>query len=338
MPTSPFLNQIRECIRVKNYSLATERAYVNGTVRFIRFHHNAHPEKLHDLHVVEFLTFLAVKRNVSPSTQNQALNALVFVYRHVIGHPLGDITQTVRAKPKQRLPVVMSRGEVRNILMQLEGVARLMGALMYGSGIRVMECLRLRVKDIDFDYRCLHIHDGKGQKDRIVTLSQQLHMPLKLQLAQVRLVHQSDLKLGYGEVHMPYALARKYRSMARSVGWQWAFPSTRIGTDPRSGLMSRHHQYQSTFQKKFRRAAQRASIEKHVSPHTLRHSFATHALENGVDIRTIQQQLGHSALETTEIYTHVLKRGGQAVRSPLEDLYPIFAGESELEGEGKGEI
>ena len=322
MSTSPFLNELRDILRVRNYAYATEISYVDWCRRYIRFHENKHPLELNEEHVVQFLTDLAVKRRVSPSTQNQALNALVFMYKHQLRRPLGDITKSIRAKPKQRLPVVLSRDEVLSLLQGLSGVNRLIASLLYGSGLRVMECLRLRVKDLDLPYRCLHIHDGKGQKDRVVTLAPQLFEPLNVQVHEVELLHKQDLAKGFGEVYMPNALARKYPRQAKSLAWQYVFPSARIGADPRTGEMRRHHQYRSTFQKAFAVSLQRAGVTKHASPHTLRHCFATHSLESGLDIRTVQQQLGHSSVETTEIYTHVLQRGAQAVRSPLEDLYP----------------
>ncbi len=242
--------------------------------------------------------------------------------------PLGDITKSVRAKPKQSLPVVLDREEVVSLLSQFTGVDRLIGSLLYGSGLRILECLRLRVKDIDFNYACLHIRDGKGRKDRVVTLAPQLIDALSLQVHLVRQQHASDLANGYGQVYMPDALSRKYKTGSKSLAWQYLFPSRNVSADPRSGEIRRHHQYQSTFQKVFRKAVLNSAILKHATPHTLRHSFATHALENGVDIRTIQQQLGHASLETTEIYTHVLKRGGLAVRSPLEDIFPKLTDDS----------
>lgn len=322
MASSPFLSELRDILRVRNYSYATETAYVDWVKRYIRHHNKKHPASLDETHVVQFLTYLAVERKVSPSTQNQALNALAFMYKHQLGNPLGDITRAIRAKPKHKLPVVLTRIEVLQLLQQLSGLNRLIASLLYGSGLRVMECLRLRVKDIDTGYHCLHIHDGKGQKDRVVTLAPQLNEPLQSQIHEVRLQHKLDLEKGFGEIYMPNALVRKYTSQARSLAWQYVFPSARIGADPHTGVMRRHHQYRSTFQKAFAAAVIRSEIHRHASPHTLRHCFATHSLENGMDIRTVQQQLGHSSLETTEIYTHVLNRGAQAVRSPLEDLYP----------------
>jgi integron integrase len=324
MTSSPFLNEIRAAIRLRNYSIRTEKAYVDWSKRFIRFHGNSHPAELHDAEVVEFLTHLAVNRHVSASTQNQALNALVFMYRHVVKHALGDITSTTRAKQPKKLPVVLTRHEVSLLLTSLNGIHRLIGSMLYGSGLRISECISLRIKDINYEYSCLHIHNAKGQKDRIVTLSPQLIAPLKTQVDVVKSIHAADLAAGYGHVYLPNALSRKYKSASQSIHWQYVFPSTNLSTDPRSGEIRRHHQYQSTFQKVFRVAANKANLMKPATPHTLRHSFATHALENGMDIRTVQQQLGHASLETTEIYTHVLKRGGYAVRSPLEDIFPTI--------------
>ena len=277
---------------------------------------------MHDSEVIQFLSHLAVNRNVSANTQNQALNALVFLYRNVIGNPLGDISAAVRAKKPQKLPVVLSRQEIRSLLTQLEGVHRLIGGLLYGSGLRLLECLRLRIKDLDFDYRCIHVHNGKGGKDRIVTLPDVLLSPLRDHCHQTKLTHRADLQRGFGQASLPSALARKYANATTEWKWQYVFPSTRISTDPRTGHRGRHHLDVSAFQKVIRKSVQHADIQKPASSHTLRHSFATHALENGMDIRTVQQQLGHTSLETTEIYTHVLHRGGLAVRSPLEDIFP----------------
>lgn len=319
---SQLLADVRSAIRIRNYSLRTERAYVDWVRRYVRYHRLRHPVEIHDAEVVQFLSYLAEKREVSASTQNQALNALVFLYRNVLDKPLGDITSSARAKKPQRLPTVLSRDEVRSLLYELRGTQRLIGSLLYGSGLRLNEALSLRVKDIDQHYQCIHVHNAKGMKDRTVVLPGPLAVPFELQVRTVEQMHATDLANGFGEVHIPAALSRKYRSAARSFGWQYLFPSQRLSADPRSGVMRRHHVYMTTFQKAIKKAAASAGIHRTATSHTLRHSFATHALENGVDIRTIQQQLGHSSLETTEIYTHVLKRGGHAVRSPLEDIYP----------------
>ena len=316
------LDQLRRAIRIRNYSPRTEQAYVQWARRFIRFHQMRHPADMHDREIIQFLSYLAVDRNVSANTQNQALNALVFFYRHVIEQPLGDISATVRAKKPKRLPVVLSRPEVKALLVRLSGVHQLVGCLLYGSGLRLLECLQLRVKDIDFDYSCIHIHNGKGARDRIVALPLQLHPPLVAHLHHSRLIHNADLEVGLGDVYLPVALARKHPNAASEWKWQYVFAARKISTDPRSDRVGRHHLGVSAFQKKIRRAVSEADIIKSASAHTLRHSFATHALENGMDIRTVQQQLGHASLETTEIYTHVLHRGGQAVRSPLDDIFP----------------
>lgn len=319
---SRLLDQLRDAIRTRNYSIRTEQAYVSWAKKFIRFHGMRHPEELGEAEIVAYLTHLAVNREVSANTQNQALNALAFLYKHIIGRPLGDISKAVRAKKPQKLPTVLTRGEVRSVLNELRGIHKLAGALLYGSGLRLMEVLRLRIKDMDFEYQSLHIHDAKGAKDRIVTFPESLHHAFRIHLQQVKLTHSSDLQRGYGNVYLPPALARKYKNAARSWPWQWVFPSDSLSADPRTGELHRHHLYQTTFQKAIKRAVSNAGITKPASSHTLRHSFATHALENGLDIRTVQQQLGHASLETTEIYTHVLKRGGHAVRSPLEDIFP----------------
>jgi integron integrase len=319
------LDQLRRAIRTLNYSPRTEQAYTQWARRYIRFHRLRHPADMHDRQVIEFLSYLAVERDVSANTQNQALNALVFLYRHVLANPLGDISSSVRARKPQKLPVVLSREEVKALLVQLQGVHQLIGSLLYGSGLRLLECLQLRVRDLDFNYSCIHIHNGKGAKDRIVALPKQLHQPLASHLHQTRMVHDADLAAGLGEVHLPVSIARKYVNAAIEWKWQYVFPSKRISNDPRSNRRGRHHLDVSAFQKMIRRAVIAADISKSASSHTLRHSFATHALENGMDIRTVQQQLGHSSLETTEIYTHVLHRGGQAVRSPLEDIFPIVS-------------
>lgn len=320
--TLPLLDQLRHTLRTRNYSLRTEDSYVHWVRRYILFHNKRHPAELGDAAVVAFLTHLAVDRKVSANTQNQALNALVFLYKQVLRQPLGDISAAARAKRPQRLPTVLSREEVTTILIRLEGKHRTVGALLYGSGLRLMECLRLRVKDLDFNYSCIHVHDGKGAKDRIVSLPEQLHAPLKRLLHEAQLLHDADRAKGLGDVWMPPALRRKYPNASTEWKWQYVFPASRTGEDPRSERLRRHHIDASTFQKAMRQAVISSGITKPASSHTLRHSFATHALENGLDIRTVQEQLGHSSVETTEIYTHVLKRGGRMVRSPLDDIYP----------------
>ncbi|MEQ8692465.1 MAG: integron integrase [Pseudomonadales bacterium] len=320
---SKLLDRLRSAIRVRGYSIRTERAYVGWVVRYIQFHGMRHPDELDVEDVNAFLTHLAVDQDVAANTQNQALSALMFLYKIVLRKPLGAVA-AVRAKKPQKLPVVLSRDEVRFVLNELTGVHRLACALIYGSGLRLMEALRLRVKDLNFEYQIIHVHDAKGRKDRVVTFPEQLHTPVRVHLSQVKLVHQSDLARGLGAVYLPNALSRKYKSAARAWSWQYVFPSDKLSIDPRTGARGRHHLNPSTLQKKVARAVAAAGINKAASTHTLRHSFATHALENGLDIRTVQQQLGHASLETTEIYTHVLKRGGHAVRSPLEDIFPTL--------------
>lgn len=320
--TPRLLDQLRTAIRLRHYSLRTEDTYVFWARRYIRFHQMQHPRELDERHVVDFLTHLAVNRNVSANTQNLALSALVFLYKHVLDKPLGDITSAVRARKPRKLPTVLARAEIASIFRELEGTHKLVAALLYGSGLRLMEALQLRVKDINFEYSCLQINDAKGAKDRVVAFPEIVHPSIRAHLEQVKLLHESDLLAGRGEVELPYALVRKMPGAARQWPWQYVFPSGRLSKDRRSPRVGRHHIYTSTFQKALKRAVERAGIDKRTSSHTFRHSFATHALENGVDIRTVQQQLGHSSLETTEIYTHVLKRGGHAVRSPLEDIFP----------------
>jgi integron integrase len=285
--------------------------------RFILFHGKRHPKEMGAEEVGKFLTYLAVERNVAPATQNQALNALVFMYRQVLNQPLDEIQGAVRAKEKKRLPIVLTVDEVGRLLRQLNGVYWLGACLMYGSGLRLMECLRLRVMHLDFDRRAIYVIDGKGGKDRVVTLADELIVPLQRHLHYVKGVHEKDLADGYGEVYLPYALARKYPNAPREWRWQYIFPAAERSQDPRSDVMRRHHLYEKNLQRAIKLAVKKAGIDKPATCHTLRHSFATHLLQRGMDIRTVQEQLGHSDVKTTQIYTHVLNRGGNAVISPL---------------------
>jgi integron integrase len=270
--------------------------------------------------IAEFISHLAVKRKVASSTQNQALNAIVFLYKHVLRMELGDFGPMERAKKPQRLPVVMSKDEARRVLRCMTGEAKLMAQLLYGCGLRLMECVRLRVKDIDFEQNQIIIRDGKGMKDRSTMLPEQLGNSLRDQIEKVKMIHDQDIKEGGGEVYLPYALERKYPQAAREFGWQYVFPADRISEDPRSGKLRRHHIHETTLQKSVRAAARKAGLTKPVSPHTFRHSFATHLLEAGYDIRTVQELLGHQNVQTTMIYTHVINKGGKGVRSPLDML------------------
>lgn len=307
-------------IRRRHYSIRTEQAYEAWVCRFIAFCGNQCPEGLGAAHVVRFLEDLAVRGNVAASTQSQALNALVFFYREVLNESLEELGDFARAKRPKRLPVVLERSEVRRLLQSMEGVSGLMAALLYGTGMRLMECVRLRVQDVDFSYRQLVIRDGKGQKDRVVPLPQRLEEPLREQLARVERLHQEDKESGFGEVFLPDALSKKWPNAPTEWIWQYAFPSGRLSVDPRSGKTRRHHIHENGLQKAVKAAALSAGITKKVNCHCLRHSFATHLLESGYDIRTVQELLGHADVSTTMIYTHVLNRGGRGVASPLDGL------------------
>jgi integron integrase len=285
--------------------------------RFILYHGKRHPVELGETEVSGFLSYLAVNRNVAASTQNQALNALVFLYRNVLGRPLGNTIDGVRARKPKRLPVVLSQGEIRELLRHLDGNHWLPVCLLYGSGLRLMECLRLRVKDLDFGHRAILVRQGKGGKDRVVTLPDEIIQPLQRHLEAVRNTHAKDLQDGFGKVYLPHALARKYPNAAGEWGWQYVFPASKRSIDPRSGVERRHHLDESSLQKAVKVAVRKAGIHKPASCHSLRHSFATHLLERGMDIRTVQEQMGHKDVRTTQIYTHVLQRGGNAVVSPL---------------------
>jgi integron integrase len=317
-PTSKkLLDRVRDAIRLKHYSIRTEQSYVNWIKRYIFFHNVRHPDQMGAAEVEAFLTHLAVNENVAASTQNQALSALLFLYREVLKKDLGPI-DALRAKKPKRMPTVLTKEEVRRVLGELSGTHQLTAKLLYGSGLRLMECLRLRVKDLDFARCQILVRDGKGEKDRVTMLPQSVVVPLQDHLRSVKRTHEEDLAKGYGGVYLPYALERKYPNAEREWIWQYVFPANRLSVDPRSGIVRRHHVHESSLQKAMRAAARATGIPKRVSPHTFRHSFATHLLEAHYDIRTVQELLGHKDVKTTMIYTHVLNRGGLAVRSPLD--------------------
>ena len=314
---SPFLQKVRAAIRVRHYSIRTEKSYVTWIKRYIQFHKLRHPLEMGANEVGAFLSYLAVNRCVSESTQNQALNALVFMYKAVLDQPLGELSGVVRAKRPQRLPVVLSREEIALVLKHMDGVHWLVACLLYGSGLRLMEAIRLRVKDLEFDRRAIIIREGKGKKDRVVTLADELADPLNQHLCRVKMIHEKDLRDGFGKVYLPYALARKYPNASGEWGWQYVFPAEKRSIDPRTGIERRHHFGERSVQNAVKSALRKSRINKPASCHTLRHSFATHLLERGADIRTVQEQLGHKDIRTTQIYTHVLNRGGNVVLSPL---------------------
>jgi len=317
---SPFLQEVANHIRVRHYSRRTEETYLHWIKRFILFHNKRHPQAMGEREVAQFLTALAVKRNVAANTQNLALNALVFLYRHVLDRPLNEIHGVVRAKKPQRLPVVLTQQEVAKVLSKLKGQHWLVGCLQYGSGLRLIESVRLRVMDLDFDRRAIYVRNGKGGKDRVVTLADEIITPLQRHLEAVRTLHERDLREGFGTVYLPHALSKKYPNANREWKWQYLFPASQRSIDPRSGIERRHHLDESCVRKAVTAAVREAGINKKASCHTLRHSFATHLLERGQDIRTVQEQLGHKDVRTTQIYTHVIQRGGSAVRSPLGDI------------------
>jgi integron integrase len=314
------LDRVHEEIRRRHYSRRTEEAYVHWIRRFIYFSGKRHPRELGETEVTAFLNHLAAERKVAGATQNQALSALLFLYRAVLGVELEWLRGIERPSRPPRVPAVLTRDEVERLLRELHGVKWLIASLLYGAGLRVLECLRLRVKDVDLGYRQILVRDGKGEKDRVTMLPARLVEPMRAHLERVRLVHARDLREGYGEVYLPYALARKYPRAAREWRWQYVFPSAHRSADPEDGVLRRHHLDESVPQRAVREALTAAGIEKHASCHTLRHSFATHLLEAGYDIRTVQELLGHSDVSTTMIYTHVLNRGGRAVKSPLDRL------------------
>jgi integron integrase len=312
------LEEVRDAIRRRHYSLRTEHTYVQWIRRFIYFSGKRHPREMGAAEVTAFLNYLARERHVAAATQNQALSALLFLYREVLVSPLPWLDELDRAQRPARLPTVLTREEAQRLLDQMHGSRWLMASLLYGAGLRLRECLKLRVKDVDFGYRQIVVRDGKGAKDRVTMLPQALVEPLKLQLSRAKALHDRDATTGYGEVELPDALARKYPRACYEWGWKFVFPSPKLSTDPRSGALRRHHIYENYLIRAVKEAARAAHIVKHVSCHTLRHSFATHLLEAGYDIRTVQELLGHSDVSTTMIYTHVLNKGGQGVASPLD--------------------
>ena len=318
-PRTKLLTRVRETIRVRHMSPKTEKAYVGWIRQFILFHRKRHPDSMAEPEVTAFLTHLATRKRVSASTQNQALSALLFLYRHVLDRELGDL-DAVRAKRPKRLPVVLTRGEVLRLLDAMDGVPRLVATLLYGSGLRLQEALRLRVKDLDFEFHQIAVRSGKGDKDRVTMLPALLEEPLRQHLERVRTLHRQDLARGLGRVYLPNALATKYPNANTEWAWQYVFPSESLSRDRETGMLRRYYMSPRTVQRAVKNAVRAAGIAKAASCHTLRHSFATHLLVGGYDIRTVQELLGHRSVRTTMIYTHVLNRGGYGVQSPADML------------------
>jgi len=321
---SKLLDDVRQVMRLNHYSIHTERTYSDWIRQYVKFHKMLNRADLivtPEAKVEEFLSYLAIQRNVAVSTQNQAMNALVFLYKRVLEQPLEKKVDAIRSTKNRKIPVVLTQEEVKQVITLLEGVPQLVVKLLYGSGLRVTEAARLRVQDIDFEYKQITVRSGKGDKDRVTTFSVNVMPQIESHLQRVKLIHEKDLGEGYGAVYLPNALSRKYPNAEKSWGWQYAFPARNLSTDPRSGKIRRHHVDQSAINKAIKISVQKLGIVKRVSAHTFRHSFATHLLQRGTDIRTIQALLGHNDLETTMIYTHVLNQGGQGVTSPLDDLY-----------------
>ena len=313
--------EIRRVIRLKHYSIHTEEAYIGWTKRFITFHNRRHPRELNEKDVEAFLSHLATNEHVAANTQNQAFNAIVFLYRNVLKLPFSEEIQALRAKKPERVPTVLTKDEVKRLLSVMSGTNLLLAKMLYAGGLRLMECLRLRVADLDFEQQQLTVRDDKGGKDRCTLFPLALHSAVCDHLKRVKTLYYHDLEEGYGRVYLPYALKRKYPHAEALWIWQYVFPSEKLLMDPRSGERRRHHWNPGTLQTAVKVAATKAKLTKRVSCHTLRHSFATHLLQRGYDIRTVQHLLGHKDLSTTMIYTHVLKQGGLAVQSPFEDLY-----------------
>lgn len=317
---SKLLDQVRSALRIRHYSYRTEEAYIHWIKRYIFFHNKRHPMEMEEMEISEFLSHLAEKENVSASTQNQALCEIVFLYKHVLKKELNDLGEIHWSKKPRRLPVVFTVTEAKAVLEKLDGTNWLMAMLLYGAGLRLTECLRLRVKDIDFEYRQLTVRRGKGNKDRVTLLPEKLIEPLNKQIEYVKKLHEYDLKTGYDSVYLPYALERKYPHAGRDLGWKFLFPAAQVSTDPRSGVRRRHHIHKSVLQRAVKKAIRTAGITKPAGCHTFRHSFATRLLENGYDIRTIQELMRQQSIQTTMIYTHVIHKGGLGVQSTADEI------------------
>jgi integron integrase len=318
-PPIKLLDRVRVRIRLKGYSIRTEKSYVSWIKRFIFFHGMRHPKEMGKSEIEAFLSHLVINSDVAASTQNQAFNAILFLYNQVLDEKMPENINSCRSKKPIKLPTVMSRSETFKVIKSMTGMHQIMAKLLYGSGLRVIECVRLRIKDIDFELNQIIVRDGKGKKDRVTVFPDEIKHPVKEHLVFVKHLHDKDTTAGFGNVYLPNALAKKYKNAGKQWCWQYVFPAKSLSIDPRSGTKRRHHIHVSSIQKALRSAARLAEINKPVSCHTMRHSFATHLLGNGYDIRTVQELLGHKDVSTTMIYTHVLNRGGRGVQSPLDD-------------------
>lgn len=314
------MDQVRETLRFYHYAYNTEKSYVSWILKYIRFSGKRHPKDMGKLEIERFLSHLAVNRHVAAATQNQAFNAIIFLYKKVLGKDIELNIRATNANKRKNLPTVLSKDEAKKLISCMSGIAKLLAGLMYGSGLRSLEVIRLRIQDIDFENKQIYVRDPKGGKDRTTLFPDNLHKGIGKQIEKVKQLHAKDLNEGYGEVYLPTAISRKYKKASVSIGWQYLFPSKVRSKDPRSGKIMRHHLDKSGLQKTVARAKERANIVKRISPHTLRHSFATHLLENGENIRILQVLLGHKDVKTTEIYTHVMQKDHDGVKSPLDDI------------------